>query len=83
MVLGSIWESATPLCMGYKTWLALKDNFHGSCLSHLYPLINKAKKKINQISYLSSIHLNRSCWNNLFRIMQRDNFRILNRAIFT
>ena len=40
-----------------KTWLALKDDFSRSRLSHLYPLINKAKKKSNQISYLVSIHL--------------------------
>ena len=40
-----------------KTWLALKDDFSRSRLSHLYSLINKAKKKSNQVSYLESIHL--------------------------
>ena len=40
-----------------KIWLALKDDFSRPRLSHLYPLIYKAKKKSNQVSYLVSIHL--------------------------
>ena len=83
MLLGSVWESVIPLCMDYKTWLVLKDNFPRSCLSYLNRLINKAKKKSNQLSYLVSIHLNRSCCNNLFQIIQRDNFQNMDRVIFT
>ena len=40
-----------------KTWLALKKDFSRSRLSHLYRVINKAKKKSNQGSDMVSIPL--------------------------
>ena len=48
---------STTLKSGSKTWLALKDDFSRSYLSHIHPLINKPKKKSNRVSYLVSIHL--------------------------
>ena len=55
-----ILRKATQSCFSQhiknKLMLNLVD-FSRSCLSHLYPRINKAKKKSNQVSYLASIHL--------------------------
>ena len=47
----------TPKINWCKTWLALKDDFSRPRSSQLYPLINKIKKKSNQVSYLVSTHL--------------------------
>ena len=40
-----------------KTWFTLKDNLERFHLSQLYLLINKAKKKSNEVLYLLSMYL--------------------------
>ena len=53
MLLGSIWESATPLCMTYKTWFFLMGNFDKATTLKLLKVetVHEEIRQLNVLSY--------------------------------